>query len=472
MKTNYFLGVDFGTSVVKGSIIDDMGNIINQASYFRTTNTLEQSETWWADFKKLIKNLVTSEAIANKISAICVSSMAPNIFLTDIEGNNLFREVLYFENVAYDIELELDKKLNTLKWQNEVLSKLIWIKKNIPSKWKSLDKIFSTHNFINYKLTDNYCLDYLTAQETGVLFDKQTNQWNYSLSSEFEIPFNKFPEIKLPIDVVGSITKKASDETGLPIGILVLNGTTDSICSILSTGMTEKNDLLIYYGTYNCAALLNDNLIESLTSFKTKQPVEWIASIPRAGQQLSSLATIFFPDKDKYSSLRKFDDSAIHSVQGANGLIFYQVPFLLSTTVSTEPNGGFINLKPQHNINDISRSVIEAFGYGLKLFIESSGTCLTFNKVYAGGGGAKSSLWRQVITDILNLNQIYSSISDRALGTALVGMLALDIESFHKSLKNINKQSQLTEISTSFSDSYQENYTTYNKFMNGVYFNK
>ena len=80
------------------------------------------------------------------------------------------------------------------------------------------------------------------------LYDKSTLNWSNELSEEI-IDITKLPELKWSTEIAGHITKKASAETGLPIGIPVTVGTIDAAAEAISVGVRQAGDMMVMYGS-------------------------------------------------------------------------------------------------------------------------------------------------------------------------------------------------------------------------------
>jgi len=93
--------------------------------------------------------------------------------------------------------------------------KIVWYRKHEPDKFKHTDKIFTTSNYITYKLTGNFVLDHTQAALCSPFYHYDQRAWNEELCELLEIPITLFPELKQSYEIAGTVTKKAAEETGL-----------------------------------------------------------------------------------------------------------------------------------------------------------------------------------------------------------------------------------------------------------------
>ncbi|NMC58128.1 MAG: hypothetical protein GYA51_01840 [Candidatus Methanofastidiosa archaeon] len=473
LNQDVYLGIDIGTSVTKGTVICRDGTVIGQEyskiKYGSSSNVgceHDPEKVWWTEFFNITSSLLAKIGNRkNDIASIAITGMIPNITLLDKHGDHLHNGILFYDGRAYEIEKKLDEELNSPKWQNEVLSKLIWIKNNHEEIWPRIHKILTTHSYIVYKLTGCFSIDTVTAIESGNIYDPIKRTWNSSILNKYGIAPELFPEIYAPNSIVGTLTKNAAQLLGLKPGIPVVAGTGDTISSLLGAGLRHENEMLIYYGTYNCSALLKNEIQEVISGNIYSNPLEWTSTIPRSGQQLSVFAQQFFPSKSRELSLTKLDRFASNSAPGANGALFIQTFDLPKSTVSTEPKGGLVNLSIDNDLSDISRALLEAFGYGLRYSFEVMGTNPQPIRCYAAGGGAKSSIWKQIVSDITGLTQIYLPAANRGVGSAILAGSSMGGDVLIAITDRIMKKAKSIYPTLDTKSSYDEMYNLYRHYL-------
>lgn len=420
-----FIGIDIGTSVTKGIAMNSKGKIVADAAINRDVKRdNDLAEVWWDEVYIILKSLLQDIEIRNHLYSITISGMVPNIIMLDNKGNIVAKTRLFYEDFALEIEKELDK-LDGTKWMNEYISKLIYLSQ-YEKTWGSVKHILTSHTYCIYKLTGNYVCDYGTAFECGHAFDINKRNWNLDKLKEYKIGNNLLPKIVTPLSVVGNLSLKWEEEFGVS-NVKIIAGTHDSVASIIGAGLSKKEDALIYYGTYNCSAFLKEDIIKLLDGSSEVNPICWTASIPRSGQQLSTIVQLLC-GKDKFD---EFSILASDSIPGANDVLFIQNPDLLSTGISSEPNGMFLNIRTSTKKEDLCRAVFESFGYGIKSFwkyehIKKPKVC------YVAGGGIRSKEWLQIVSDIIQIDQILYERTENAVGTAMIGICSYDYELYNQ----------------------------------------
>ncbi len=108
---------------------------------------------------------------------------------------------------------------------------------------------------------------------------------------------------------------------------------------------------------------------------------------------------------------------------GCEGLIF--LPYLAGErTPHADPNakGVFFGLTLRHQKAHLIRSILEGVTFGLRDSLEIIRHMgISVKEVRALGGGARSSLWRQMQADIMNLEMATLNITEgAAFGAAIL----------------------------------------------------
>ncbi len=93
-------------------------------------------------------------------------------------------------------------------------------------------------DYINFMLTGAMATDYSEAS-CYFLMDSETRSWSSQACETFGLRVDQLPELKLSSDIIGQVTQRAADLTGLPAGIPVVAGTSDMAASLLGSGVYE-----------------------------------------------------------------------------------------------------------------------------------------------------------------------------------------------------------------------------------------
>jgi xylulokinase len=478
-----FLAIDIGTSSTKGILIDEKANIIAEEKIahgeISTVPGYHEHDAeihWWGEFNLIVKRILDQLSLQVDISAVCISGMWPTFCPTDANGIPLCNAILYNDMRSLDITRSIMPILGPFISGYEYLARLIWVRENLQSIWSNTRKVFTTHNYIVYHLTGRYVIDSFTASALGNLLDLERFEWKKDLLKDFGIPLELLPQICPPSTIAGYITQRASKLTGLKSGIPVIVGTGDTLISIIGAGAHLANDGVIYYGSLGLFVRLTKDIryLLEAKSFKEGEGIQWILSLPESGKQLEwmenlthSIATL---DETSLTRWMNFESLVNLSEAGSSGVLFiHNVQDHGNISIAVSPQAGIIGLTTNTSRADISRSILESFGYAIRKSLEDVKLKPEdFNHIYAAGGGARISLWKNIVSEIIQMPQYFYKSSLGAIGGGILAghtIGAIDINMISR-----NRTSDL-EPPSNYSEQnpvYDRNYKIY-KYYTGIF---
>jgi xylulokinase len=243
------------------------------------------------------------------------------------------------------------------------------------------------------------------------------------------------PPVYPPAAVAGTVTPAAAEITGLIAGIPVLVGSADVFFSLLGAGVMTPVEMMIYYGSAGLVAIPKRNL-----EFLATKPYDVDDDVPFAcpsyhpasGELIRWFSEAF--TQIETAQLRTegskieeaFDGLAALIPPGAEGLLVLPY-FLGQRTPIFDPHarGAFVGLTLAHGRAHLYRAILEAYGLGVRYSLEHMSEQFNIQRVVATGGGARSRLWRQIISDITGMKQEYSTLADASLGAAFLAAYAV-----------------------------------------------
>jgi len=268
----YLLGIDFGGGASKATLLSEDGIICatNTTEYitnYPKPGYAEQNPDDWVKATcENIKCVLEKSKIAPcDICAVSLDAathtavimdedfnvIRPAIYWTDTRSTE---EVLYLkEHYSEIIDKQVLHKADTI-W---TLPELLWIKNNEPKNWSRVRKILFAKDYVRHQLTGDYVTDYIEA-EGSMMFDINTMQWSSELCGVLDIETSMMPEIVNPTDIVGKITKAASELTGLREGTPVLCGTTDTVMEVFASGAVSKGQMTLKLATAGRICVITD----------------------------------------------------------------------------------------------------------------------------------------------------------------------------------------------------------------------
>jgi len=139
--------------------------------------------------------------------------------------------------------------------------KMLWIMRNEPEVYKNTWKFLNACKYVVLKLTNVPSIDLSNAVLAAPLFDFMKKKWNDDIISKLGFDVEKLPEIFDLGEVIGEVTKKAANETGLVAGTPIVSCGPDAIMSFYSVGAVNSGDSVFTIGTTGCWGVITPNPI-------------------------------------------------------------------------------------------------------------------------------------------------------------------------------------------------------------------
>lgn len=473
----YFLGIDFGGGASKATLLCENGEVraastTEYPTYYPQAGYAEQNPADWvrATCENIRGVLEESKISPDEICAVSLDAATHTAVIMD-ENFNVIRPSIYWTDTRSTAEVAFLKQNYSDIIEKQVLHKadtiwslpeLMWIKNNEPDNWARVRKIMFAKDYVRHRLTGDYVTDYIEA-EGSMMFDINTMRWSGELCSVLGIEVSMLPEIVKPTDIVGKITKSAADMTGLSEGTPVLCGTTDTVMEVFAAGATEKGQMTLKLATAGRICVVTDRAYPDTNLINYSHITDGLFY---PGTATKSCAASYRWFRDTFGGDFKELDKMAESVDiGCEGLVFH--PYLngeLTPYANPKLCADFVGVRSSHTMAHFARAVLEGVAMSMldckealeKLNIPH-GDCAAII-----GGGAKSSLWRQMISDCLGLRLTQMKYADSSFGSAmLAGIAAGAFESPKKALEICNKKVSETVPNPENTKKYREVFKKY-----------
>lgn len=474
------IGIDIGTKNIKGVLVTDQGKILDRQSVHQETISrfpgwAEQNpDIWWKRFISVIhKLLLHPEAEKNRIGGIGISGHFPTIVIADRTGTPLHHAILYSDNRAEEELEQFNRSFGLNATEDSVVPKLAWLANHYPEIYNNVRYFFGPHTYIGYRLTDEYYLDFKVAHSWGGLLNPKNLQWRKDVADWIGISKQHLPKLYSAKKVIGTITKEASSQTGLPMGIPVIAGSGDSFMTLIGSGALRKGDVLLSLGTTGWLAVLPEDLEDYLnnpTLLNKGAPYILSAYLLSVGSAIDWLINEFshhqnFDGNKKKSSIYQLLDNCASDSHPPMSDLFI-LPFFSGSRHKSknEPtSGGIFGLTLSHKFINIYRALLESFGYVIRASLKDPEIeNFRIDKLFSTGGGAESNLLKQIICDISQVKIIHHRISDACLGNAFLAGYSVGL---NKNITDIKKWLTVPEVSLPTKENSKRYDLIYKKFL-------
>jgi sugar (pentulose or hexulose) kinase len=387
---------------------------------------------WWTEAVEVIKNLL-SHPRAEKVEGIGVSGLCPALLLADGSGKPLYPALLYSDERATQELERLNRDFSLQLTVDAIIPKLAWLRVNRPDVFRKAKLIFSSHNYIVYRLTGSYCLDYKVADSLGGLLERTRLEWRKDIANWAGIDTADLPRLCSAIEVVGQVTREAAKATGLEPGVPVIASSSDSVLTILGAGVISTGEALLSLGTTGWLGILTNDLEDYFGNpllINQGAPYLLEAYLHTLGSSLQwyrdrfAIRELEMAKRLGKSAYQLLDNMAASVPAGSDGLIIR--PYLQGKRQDTAicPEVGVIyGLNLSHKLSHLFRALLESYGYIVRSALKRlSEQGIEVDRIFCAGGGSSSILWRQIISDIIGKSLHYRVDTGPCLGNAyLVG---------------------------------------------------
>lgn len=463
------MGIDLGTSSVKTMVMDYDGNILAADSEKYPIHTprigyAEQDpDIWWKATAKTIKKVLHSPNVdCGRIKSIGLSGQMHGMVLIDKNGAVIRPAIIWCDQrskaqVDYIYNKigrsELGKlTLNPVATGFQTAS-FLWIKENEPENYEATYKVILPKDYIRFKLTGEISTDITDASST-LAFNTPEREWSEDLIKRLGMDIAKYPGCGLPTEIAGSVTEKASKETGLAKGTIVVLGGGDQPMQAVGNAIVEPGTVSSTIGTGGqiftpVSEPVYDPMLRTHT-FCNAVNGTW--NIMGASLCAGLSLRWFGENVIGKSDFGDIDFEAEKLSPGSTGLIF--LPYLTGErTPHLDPfaRGVFFGLTLSHNHIHMARAIMEGVVFALRDSLEIfKALGIKTDKVIASGGGAKSKLWLKIQADVFGKEVYTTQTTEQAcVGAAITAGVGAGVYSSVreacKSVVKLNEESILPE---------------------------
>lgn len=433
------LGLDVSTTASKAVCINSEGTVLAQASNEHQLSSPyplwseQDPENWWHAMCESIRSILSS-VDAKAVRAIGLTGQMHGLVLLDSQGE-VIRPAMLWNDGRAGKQCEMIRERVGLKhlvattgndaFTGFTAPKLLWVHDQEPECYAKIAQVLLPKDYIRWKLSGTYATDRAGAGGT-LLLDLSTRTWAVDLLRDLEIPADWLPPTHEGTNATGIVDREGALETGLLEGIPVYAGGGDQAAQAVGVGAIHPDTWAVTLGTSGVVfAPSKDPRTEPLGrahAFPHAVPETW----HMMGVMLSAAGSLQWY-RDTLASHISFEqllEEAAGVEPGSEGLFFS--PYLSGErTPHADPlvRGSFIGLTSRHTRGHLTRAVLEGVAYGLRdnLQLLHDAGLPAPERIRISGGGAKSTLWRQILSDIMRHPLSVVEVTEgAAMGAALL----------------------------------------------------
>lgn len=493
------LAFDVGTSGCKAALVNEEGRLQGTAfepyptHYPRPLWAEQDPADWWQAVCVTTRRLLDQQQVSpSQISGIAFSTQMVNLLPVDKEGNPLRPCISWLDGRAEEEAEQVMRRVGgraifaalvgVAITGKDVLPKYLWLKKNEPHIYQQAAALMDCSGYLLARTTGRLVAEWTVSSVTGV-FNLKTKTWDTTLMRFLGLEISKFPELVLPFEQVGGLTRRAAQEMGLLEGTPVFGGAGDTMTAAVGSGAVGEGEGHLCLGTSGFVGIVTSKRVVGKRGIPTIQFADprmllLVAETETAGACLKWAAREFFQREADGETFARMDREVSRIEAGSARLLFTPWMYGERTPIADERlRAAFINLGANHSYAHLLRAVYEGVGYNMRWIVDNIEELYGFrpDPLRTMGGGAKGLPWVQIVADITGrtLECVAEPQQTTALGAAYLAMVGLKWLSSIEAVKSLVQVTHTVRPQESTRPVYDELYAVFKQIyprLKGIYY--
>lgn len=435
----YYIGIDLGTSAVKLVLMESSGVIAKIVSreyplYFPQPGWSEQNPADW--YKQVMAGLkeLLADVDKSQVAGISFGGQMHGLVILD-EQDEVIRPAILWNDGRTIEECEylngvigqdkLSAYTANIAFAGFTAPKIMWVKKHEPENFARIAKLMLPKDYVAYKLTGVHCTDVSDASGM-LLLDVKNRCWSKEMCDICGISEAVLPKLFESYECVGTVLPQVAEELGISVNVKVAAGAGDNAAAAVATGTVGDGKCNVSLGTSGIVFISTKEFgvdkYNALHSFCDAN-----GGYHLMGCMLSAASCNKWWMDDIIGTKDYATEQQTITKLGENR-VFY-LPYLMGErSPHNNPNARatFIGMTMDTTRADMTQAVLEGVAFALRDSFEVARELgIQIKTVRVCGGGAKSALWKKMISNILNVEVEVLKVEEGAgLGGAILAAVA------------------------------------------------
>lgn len=446
------LGIDVGTTGAKAVVFSDAGSVLGSAyaEYDISRRNpghaeLDAGLIWPLIMETISRAVATADGSAgltDPVSAIAIASMGENLVPVSRDRQILGPSIMnmdargaeFLPHLASAVSAEDLYRItgNTLSNQFSIV-KLMWMCRHQPDLYHKVDWFLPWNSFVSFMLGGNPVAEYALANRM-LLFDIDREDWSDRMIDASGLDPTKLPRPVAAGTLIGTVSRPAAQETGLPPGTPIVIGAHDQSSASLGSGSMSEGTAMYGMGTFHCIAPVfsqrkpADAMISrGLNTEHYSLPKLYLTLIYNCGGSVvkwyrDTFAAAEHADasgegRDIYAQLFAELPESESSVRVIPHFASMGPPDFIDS-----PNAAFLGMTLNTTRGDILKGIVEGNVFSLKISVDAlDDVGISIRELRPTGGGSRSDVTVQLCADILGIPCVPPEVTEAgALGSAIL----------------------------------------------------
>ena len=487
-----YIGIDLGTSGTKLLLVSADGRILAENTqtyevFYPQSGWSEQNPAdWFAAAMRGLKELLQGQD-KSAVKGIAFGGQMHGLVALDAEDNVIRPAILWNDGrtekqTAYLNTIIGKEKLSAytgnIAFAGFTAPKILWVKRNEPENFKKIAKIMLPKDYLIYKFSGCFATD-LSDASGMLLLDAKNRRWSREMCEICGISEEQLPALYESYEVVGTLKREIAEELGLSAEVKIIAGAGDNAAAAVGTGVVGEGGCNISLGTsgtlFVSSAEYKEDRVNALHSFCHADGGWHLMGCILSAASCNAWWSEKILQTDDYAK----EQAGLEEELGRNDVYF--LPYLMgerSPHNDVNARGAFIGMRPDTTRKQMTLSVLEGVTFALRDCLEAAKkNGVKIERTKLCGGGAKSTLWRKIVANVMNMPvDIPQTEQGPSYGAAMLAMVGCgEYASVRQAAEAIVRVKETVLPDRQTAERYAEKYKNFTKFypaLKGVFADK
>jgi xylulokinase len=456
-----FIGLDLGTSGLKGLLINDRQEVLAEASAPLTVSRphegwSEQDPAHWIAAAEAVLDQLAGFGLG-AVQGIGLSGHMHGATLLDA-GDRVLRPCILWNDTRSHAEaaaLDRDPRFRALSgnivFPGFTAPKLDWVRNHEPQVWAKVAKVLLPKDYLRLWLIGDHVAEMSDAAGTSWL-DTGRRDWSDDLLTATGLTRAQMPRLVEGSEVSGQLRSALAQRWGME-AVCVAGGGGDNAASGIGVGVVRAGEAFVSLGTSGVLFAANDGYQpDPATAVHT-----FCHALPKTWHQMG----VILAATDALNWYGRFVGQDAADLTGALGALQAPSKALFLPYLGGERTplnnaairGSFMGLDHATDTAAGTRAVLEGVTFAIRDCRDAlAATGTRIERLLAVGGGSRSDYWLQAIATALDVPVDLPVAGDfgGAFGAARLGLMAAtgagaDVASRPKIARSVDPDARLTD---------------------------
>ncbi|MCT8330549.1 xylulokinase [Albidovulum sediminis] len=408
-----FIGLDLGTSGLKGVLIDEAQRVLAEATAPLTVSRpqegwSEQSPADWIAAAEAVLDALAAHGLS-AVRGIGLSGQMHGATLLDAKDEVLRPCILWNDTRAHVEAAELDRDPMFRRLSGNIVfpgftaPKLLWVARHEPRMRERVARVLLPKDYLRLWLTGDHVAEMSDAAGTSWL-DTGARDWSDDLLAATGLSRANMPRLVEGSEVSGTVRPVLAARWGMGNSVVVAGGGGDNAAAGVGVGVVRAGEAFVSLGTSGVLFAANDGYHPDPASAVHT----FCHALPRTWHQMGVILAAT-DALNWYARLVGAEASALtgelESLRPPGKTVF--LPYLGGERTplnSASVRGAFTGLEHATDRSAATRAVLEGVTFAIRDCRDAlAATGTRLESLLAVGGGSRSDYWLRLIATALGV---------------------------------------------------------------------